>query len=282
MRSYANSLLMEDILPYIDAESPGTYSVVNSLLRPRIKIVEEDCGTLLGKVVDLKSTSEGLIELENEDPLTKARINELLSKGIYQVRTRDLGKCTSKGGVCRKCYASSPIYRFDTATVGSVKKLNDEYVFSTITLKGQSLSFRLGKTPTDYSRVIVFKNNQLVDSSTYSIFNDKITFESALLPLENYVVFFVKDTNNLLLNYVSETYSGSLLGLSPLLDSYLPVPLTVLRDQLSEEMITYMRLEVEGLPQAPESFLKYSETIPDKLEKALFLIYLHAIYFGTQ
>ena len=108
MRTYANFLLFEDVLTNLPPGSTFIKNAADTLMYPKVNIIEHSCGTRLGEVIPLNYTSKGQIELlQNELPLSTARINTLLSQGVTSIRVRTLHSCISKGGVCSVCASSS-------------------------------------------------------------------------------------------------------------------------------------------------------------------------------
>lgn len=106
VRSYGNSLLMQNIF---DPQAlPDTIPAVklwaDKVLNPRSRCVENDCGTTIGRVVNIPEVDvEGLIELESDSTITRSMVLTWLDNGITLIRLRDTSTCVSVGGHCAKC-----------------------------------------------------------------------------------------------------------------------------------------------------------------------------------
>ncbi len=113
VRSYGNSLLLQNVfdLGAIPSEDLVLYAFAEKVLNPVFNIVEPDCGTLLGRRVQLVHATLGDIELGAEVPVTTDRLNELITLGETSVRTRDMSSCISTGGVCASCVRGTLIRR---------------------------------------------------------------------------------------------------------------------------------------------------------------------------
>jgi hypothetical protein len=79
-RSFANTLLYEGTLDTITSVNPILHNVANTLFTPTVRIVEEDCGTLLGQNMPASYRSEGYIETETGLAITPTRRTTLLTE----------------------------------------------------------------------------------------------------------------------------------------------------------------------------------------------------------
>lgn len=277
MRSFTNFLLFEDTLQYIPNTAPGIYRAANLLLNPTVSIVETDCGTLTGVKEALTYNSEGLWELATNEALTRDRITHLLSQGQYTVNIRDQSTCISDGGLCQSCFNATILNRATFAQVGNKVSITNQYAYYTDLFTGPGAQFTLSKTPDLYNNIIVLQNNNIISPSFYSISGTSLTLSNSIPPNQTLVVFYLKFSDNLLLSYLAKSYSGSLIGLLPLLDTLLPIKPALYQSLLSDTMMTLMKIEISGYPNIPLSMIDYIDVITDKLEKALYIILLYVI-----
>ena len=280
MRSYSNFLLFEDVLEYLPTTAPGITRAANLLINPQVTLVEEDCGTILGKQETLSFASEGLIELATDAPLVRSRIISLLAQGKYKISIRDPSTCTSDGGICKKCFNASILDRGLQVKVGDKVSMTNQYIYHADALVGPGNTFPLTKSLDLYNLLIVIKSGVVLASSTYSVSNQTLTLNLPLGPSDSVVVYYLKFSDNLLLNYLAKSYSGSLIGLLPLLSDYLPIPSQLYQSFLSDSLLALMKIEISGYKDIPLDMIDYIDVIIDKLEKALYIILLYAIYDG--
>lgn len=106
VRSYANSMLIENLFRQRAMPDllPNVKSFTTRILMPSVKIVEEDCFTLIGRNVSANDYSMvGLLALDTDEIIDEDYVVERYKKNIFTIRVRDTSACTSKGGICRKC-----------------------------------------------------------------------------------------------------------------------------------------------------------------------------------
>ena len=277
MRTYSNFLLFEEILLDLPTTSPVLVNAFQSLLSPYIDIVEEDCGTLLGENVDISFAIEGLIELATGIPLTHSRIIQLMTSGASSVAIRTQHSCNSVGGLCRQCYLSNIINRGNTVNVEERIPISPMYYYQTDIIPGDgSTTYPLTEIAQNYDALVVVQNGSIIPSSTYTVFNDNIILGS--VTSDPFLVYFVKISANPFLGYISNTYSGSLLGLSPLPTEQLLIKESLYLPLLNEGFLRILQREIENFKDIPYNMLQYVGSISDPMERALYIFYLYAIY----
>jgi hypothetical protein len=287
-RTYANFLLFEDVLDNIPNSSPIMTQAVDMLVNPQTRIVNEDCGTLLGSVLDTSLELEGLTEVATGDPLTYSRIVTLLGQGKYKTRVRSLNTCLShtNGGICRKCYEAT----FLGSTAPEVDKLvtmASSLIYQSDVLLGDGFDteFTLSQTEDDWYDVIVVNQGAVVDPSTYTLGFDTITFNdppSSNIVAGLHVVHFFKQNTEPFLGYISKTYSGALLGMQAL-----PTLKPLLRESIyeslfSDSFVSMLMDETAKFKAIPSTYMAYLDKVHGKMEKVLLAIYLFAIYGNIQ
>lgn len=286
-RSYANFLLFEDVLDNIPTTNPVMVQAVNTLLSPMVKIVEDNCGTLLGAVTETSLELEGLTDIATGDVLTPTSIRALLAQGKYKLNLRSLHACNShlKGGICRKCYQGSHIGEV-APDVGSTISLKSSLIYQTDVVlgTGYSTKFTLSQTTDDYYDIKVLNQGAVVTTG-FTLGYDYIEFDS-IVPQDPvtgaYTVHFLQENTEPFQGLISKTYSGSLLGMQPL-----PTLPPLLRkelysSQLSDNFIALMLEAIAPLRVIPSTYLDYLERIHDRLEKVLLILYLYALYSNVE
>lgn len=286
-RTYSSFLLFEDVLDNMPDTSPVMTQAVQMLLSPMVKMIEEDCGTLLGEQVPSSLELEGLIEVSTGDPLTVARIDSLLSQGVYRFGIRNLHSCMSykKGGICRKCYSSSFLGEVvpETGTNFSAAAM---MIYQTDTLIGDGgrTRFQLTETSDDYYQIKVVSQGLVVDFSLYTLGYDYIEFNTAPAGDSTGVrtIHFLKQNTEPFQGYISKTYSGALLGMQPL-----PTLKPLLRESLyenvfSESFVGLLSNELAKMRLIPTTYIDYIEQVHSRLEKVLLILYLFALYSNVQ
>lgn len=106
VRSYANSMLIENLFKQRSMPDllPNVKSFTTRILMPSVKIVEEDCHTLIGRNVSADDYSMvGLLALDTDEIIDEQYVVDKYEQDIYTIRVRDTCACTSVGGICRKC-----------------------------------------------------------------------------------------------------------------------------------------------------------------------------------
>lgn len=281
MRTYSNFLLFEDVLANLPPDNITLASAVASLNTPSVKIIEEDCGTLLGTVIDLTPETEGLVELATGENISRTRIETLLNQGKYKVAVRTLHSCSSTGGICRKCYEGQ--YLFSNApSINSIIKLPPTMNIQTDLITGSdtSYSYTLSMAEDEYDSLILVKNGALY--SGYSVSGNILTFDHQVQDSEVFIVRYFLDTSSPLQGYMAKTYSGDLLGMKPLPSLPLLLKESIYSAILTDSMLGSMSKAIYRYKTIPSTFFDYLDRIPNKLEKALFILYLYAIYANIQ
>lgn len=286
-RSFANFLLFEDVLDNIPTTDPVMVQAVNTLLAPMVKIVEENCGTLLGAVTETSLELEGLTDIATGDVLTPTTIRAALAAGKYKLNLRSLSSCNShlKGGICRKCYQGSYIGQTAPA-VGTTISLTSSLIYQTDVVLGTGYSskFTLSQTTDDYYDIKIL-NQGVVVTTGFTLGYDFIQFNS-IVPLNPvtgaYTIHFYQQNTEPFEGLIAKTYSGSLLGIQPL-PTLKPLLRKQLYDsQLSDNFIALMLEIVEPMRAIPSTYLDYLQTVHSRLEKVLLILYLYAVYGNVQ
>lgn len=283
MRSFSSLLVLETLLDSVASSDPILNSVVNQVFQPHVRIVERSCSTRLGEPVDVNFEAEGKVELATGQRLSRSRIEALLGRGVYRVATRTLSTCVSGGGVCAACYAAS-------RPLEEVRDVNDIVVVHPLFDKGSEVFgplaprevVSLGLDPDSYTSLLVFVNGEPLDPSEFSVSGSSLTVIRTL-PINSYIVVRYQSVTRVpYMFWLANTYSGSLLGVKAL-----PAPLLSVRSLLLTELVANSPLETlldetRALSSIPEGMLEFASHTQDKLERALFLISLRAIYDNVQ
>lgn len=281
MRTYSNFLLFEDILDNLPPDNITLASSVASLNTPSVRVVEEDCGTLLGTTLDLTPEVEGLVELATGNNISRSRIETLLGQGKYKIAIRDLHSCNSVGGICRKCYEGQYLYTTAPA-VNTISKLSSTMNIQTDIITGSdtSYSYRLSLDEEDYDYLILVQNG--VPFTDFTVSGNILTFNNQIQDSVVFIVRYFKNTSEPLQGYMSRTYTGDLLGMKPLPSLPLLLKESLYSAILTDSILGSMSKAIYRYRTIPSTFLDYLDRIPNKLEKALFILYLYAIYANIQ
>lgn len=284
MRSYSALLVLENVFDSIDTSDLILSDLCQRIFHPKVEIVEDYCHTLLGEEIDVNYEIEGYIELSTGESLTRTRIEELLSFGIYKVRIRSISTCISEGGVCAKCYHSS---RPDEPypEIGSIVTVDPIFVKSTeVLILDSRLTLSLSLDSDSYDSLLVYCNQGLQPSSSYTVDGTSLVFnDTSLLPGTPVVVRYQSITTVPYMLWLADTYSGSLLGVKSLPGPLLPVSPLRLVETLPEYLLEPLLSALSSdSSMAPGNLVEYAHTIQDSLEKSLFCIALRTIYDAVQ
>lgn len=214
VRSYGSSLRMQNI--YNPDALPDTdlrlKSFARKILTPRFKCVELDCGTTIGRRVELpEQDAENLINLETNQHITEDDILDSLRNGKFFMRVRDSSTCVSEGGHCAFC--------------------GNGY----------------------YSRIGV--DDSMGVGVTYDMQSSARSYQ----------------------NYIANTFSGSIVGFSPLASDPLPAPARKWEYITNHTEMDRMCSLLEPLKVNVDE-LEYLYTIEDVLERALAIIATYGVY----
>lgn len=280
MRTYSALLVFETVFDSVSSSDVYLQELCQRIFTPRVEVVEHYCSTLLGEEIDVNYEIEGYIELSTGESITRTRIEQLLSKGIYKVRIRTLSSCSSEGGVCALCYHSS---RPDEPEpeVGSIVDILPIFTKSTeILLTDSSSSVTLSLSEDSYDSLLVYYKESLLDPSMYSVSGSRMTIDTDILsPDSQVLVRYRSETRVPFMLWLAETYCGSLLGVKPLPRPLLPLPSLQLVELVPSHLVDILLKEMESeRSNVPENLVEYAGTVTDLLEKALFCIAIRTIY----
>lgn len=283
MRTYAGLLIFEDLYDYVPTGNSDIYNLAQSVFEPNVMVIEEDCHTTLGKFETVNYELEGVTELATGLIITKDRINELLSQGIYEVATRHLSTCISRNGICSTCFAAtyseSPVPKvLDRVTVYPLYLVNAEVV----ELQAGVSEYTLITDPTIYTKKCLWSNGILLTEGIDFTING---FSLTMLNIPTVDVsmvarFGIYDRSPFLV-WLASTYAGAILGMESLPTSKLPVRSLFLSSTLLENRLQLISDFIKGLEQVPTDYSGYSDLISDPLEKALFMIAVYSIYYNA-
>ena len=295
-RTYANFILFENVLDtLVHSQDPIVVQYLSNLLNPVVKIVENDCGTLLGESRETSYELEGLVETATGDRLTATRITSILNSGKYYTNLRTLGTCLShtKGGICRKCYSASVPGSYDIAfniyppVLGSVVTVQSQMPYQTDIIQGDGLktTFILSQNPDQYYSVYFVNQDHFYDLPSGSSINGNTLTFSSPPPAGNagrYVIHFYDKSAQPFQGYISQTYSGALLGMKPLRTTALMMRKSIYEDQFSDSSVGLLLDVVSKIKTIPDTHLEFINRIHPKLEKIIFSLFLYAIFSNVK
>jgi hypothetical protein len=106
---------------------PNVKSFTTKILVPSVKVIEEDCHTLIGRNVSADDYSMvGLLALDTDEIIDEQYVVDKYKQDIFAIRVRDTCACTSTAGICRKCLHGTYIrlgMDKEVPAVGSTVKL---------------------------------------------------------------------------------------------------------------------------------------------------------------
>lgn len=280
MRTYSGFLLFEDVLDFLDPTNTTIYNFALNVIKPIVTVTTSDCGTKIGRNIDVNFEIEGLIELATGLTISESRIVSILSSGIYKVAIRDLHACVAINGICQSCFKGTYIDQ-PVPNIGNNIRLEPDYNYQTDVLVGNGVgtTFTLSESPANYTKIIVIINGT-IQLSGYTIVGTTITFTSPLTFDTHAVIRFHKNTTQPFIGYLAQTYAGALMGLKAL-----PTPLLHIRPSLLQSSFTNTEFMVvqQELKRVYDniidpSYFDYLDKITDPLEKAIYISVLHGLY----
>jgi hypothetical protein len=282
VRNYSSLILFETLFDSIPEGNPDLDNFSLATFSPNVEIIEEDCGTALGEVIDVNYDLQGKIELATGLPFSQDRIEQLLSKGVYSTSVRNLSTCTSRGGVCMACYASARPYE-TPPPVGHLTHIHPEYAVGTDVFPAQvgDTVFSPSLTTDMYDTAYVYHQGALLDPSAYSLGDTALTLNSPLTADGQVLIRFTTITRTPFLYWLADTYAGSLLGLKALPHPNLPIKKRLLASLIPDGVLESLIQQLSDLKAVPPESSGYIEKIRDPVEKALFVIALFSIYLNV-
>ena len=283
MRNYSSFILFEDILENLPNTNPSLVNAANLVVAPPVKVVEADCGTFIGTKVTLSLASEGLIDLATGVPLSKSAIQAKLSAGIYTNQVRSTSSCTSAGGVCQACFKGSNLDKH-APDVGALVNVLPTYEVGVDVFVGNGTRtlFTLSRSIDAYDYYLIFYDGEVVTDTNIIVTTTNITFPTPIAFADIYVVKYYRISSLALLGYMARSYSGGLLGMKELPTPHLPIRESLYESVISDQLISSIKRElVAGYKAIPTTYTAYIDTISSKLEQALYILYLYALYSAT-
>jgi hypothetical protein len=272
MRTYAGTLVFESVLDSVNPADQFLTRVARDIFSPAVKVVEDDCGTMLGRVFPMAYDLEGRVELATGLRLNQTRIRSLISDEIYRVAIRTLDTCVSSGGVCRKCYRATFSDKADV-TVGTHVVIPPEYIlFAETVMVPPAGSISLAALPQAYDKVLTFADGVLLGPEISPL-------SGGPRPSTDVVTLhYVSEVRSPYMYWLAGTYSGSLLGMGKLPAPPLHLPPKTLTGLLGETQVEDIVDHISGFTNVPADLLAYCKDVPSALEKATFAIALGVIY----
>lgn len=281
MRTYVNTIIFEGALDSVPPQNTILYSVIDRMFSPSVDIIEEDCETLLGDIFPISVAAQGLIELATNNPLNTSRLASLITTNNVEVAVRSTSTCLSVGGVCRRCLRGSRP-GITVPAVGSKYKLFPEIIIDTgtVTIETGQTSGSILYSANQFDKLYAYSDGTLIDPSTYSITGNSFVLNSVAGSNISYFLKYVVITNSQFFYWLANTYSGSLLGISPLDKKLLPLRKEVLLKYIPQEDIEVLISQLKSSEIAEEDSVQYLDSITDPVEKAVFVVTLCSIFLN--
>lgn len=294
MRLLSNFLLFENVLDNLNYSDPYVSLLATQLFKPNVTIVQQNCGTTLGKRIPVNLTCNGLVRMDwngtlNLDgtipvsyKISKADIQSWLGRSIYETYVRDLHYCTSVGGVCAACYAAT----MQTAApeVGSIIQIPNSYVThidSFMTSTSTNYNLTVEREVFDYANI--FLDNVLLEEGTDYTISDKLLTLSQAPTFGNFLtVNEIAISNKPFLSYVGKLYGGDFLGIEPIFFQDILLPHSVIDRNIQPSQLNQITTALEKLGIVDQTYLNYCEKITNKVERAIILLILYTLYTDVQ
>lgn len=281
-RSYSGLIVLEALYDCLPTSNSDLLSFADTIFTPHVAVVESDCMTTLGEINPVNYDSEGKVELATGNIISRSRIEQLLSYGIYEVAVRSLSTCISKDGVCQACYSASRQYE-TIPNIGSSVQIFPEYTtgVDVITVVAGDSSFTLTTTPDLYDRIYVYYEGALIPPANYLISDTLLNMNSPLVDSGQLTVRYTTIIRAPFLSWLASTYSGSILGIKQLPSPMLPVKKRLLASLVPQSVLEYLTTGLSSLKGIPPEALGYLPKVRDPLEKALLVIALYGVYLNV-
>ncbi len=293
-RSLTNFLLFEDLFDNLSTTNQTLNTLATQIFRPNVKVIQENCNTKLGRRIDVSPNINGLVKISfngtlngdrtipDSDRISKEEIDEWLASSIYTTYVRDLHNCTSLGGICASCYAAT--FNAPAPAVGSFVQVQNQYTLHSDYHLTSDLVDTYGITTDSslYDFLIVYLDNKVLTGDDY-VFNGGSLTLSEYPELGQYLsINAVIASNKPFMSYLSNTFSGDLLGIQSIPTQPTTLPLGVIDRGISEGQILQLTNQLEKLPTVDQIHLDYCSNLHNKVEKALLLISLFSLHNDIQ
>ncbi len=260
MKSYANFLLLENLLYNISGASASIKTLSESIFNPRVKVVEEDCSPGIGTQMPLSVLSKAtwlapnnqqtniypfLLDLSGAQ-LTSEVISTAISEGKRDIMVRHTGSCNSSGGICKVCLYAS-VLQSTANFVDSSQVVQKTYYDMAIPPMEELLLPEVGNSVTLWA----------------GIGKSKVFFQ----PSER--AYF---------SWVANTYSGSMLGINAYDTFPTPIKHSLARASINKNLLASALGELTRIKDMPSNYIDYLDGLEDDLEKAMTIILLYTVY----
>ena len=282
MRSYTSTLLFEDAIDLLPYGSETWHSVKN-IFTPTVQIVEIDCGTLIGE--KQKASLDLLGAKENgAGSITRDRLNNASGAGQTYLYLKTLSTCVSQGGLCKTCYERTTNIGVN---VGDYVSIPPEFI-----IQVENISVPVGGNTCNltfdsdvYDSLLIFVNSAWLTPMQYTLIGTSLILASPVDVESGGVTGYGTVTIKYLVNtktpyvyWLASTFSGSLLGMSPLPARPLRISPLLHGALLPYGDVEKLTLNVLQSPLTPAPILDYIPRITDPLEKAVLVALLNSIY----
>jgi hypothetical protein len=147
-----------------------------------------------------------------------------------------------------------------------------------LTATGTQTVFTLSETSDDYLNALVIIAG-VIQSSGYTIVGTTLTFSSPPPTNNRIVVKFYRNTTQPFMGYLADSYSGALLGMKGLPTQKLNLRTELLQTNVTDDKINSVKYELLQLYKTIDpTYIQYVDSVPDRLEKGLYLIVLYGIH----
>lgn len=271
MKSFANFILMENLLYNVPNTTLSIKTLADTLFNPKVRIVERSCNTKLGTSFDPIFLSEEQIPDRNGNRITpfnfampviplgstdvpqvftQTEINQAVATKVRKVYVYHPSSCVSKGGICSVCAYSS--YLFSTAKVLKGYPVTTTYeYFDTPSATFEDIAPKIG-----------------------SIFQIQASYGRSKE--------FLSPSQKALFAYIAQTYSGSLLGIRNFNSPILPISTQLYRQILNQNIVAKALSDLTRMKGVPSDILEYINRLEDVFEQSLMIVVTYVMYAPQQ
>jgi len=289
MRSFTSTLLFEQAMDFVPPSNPNVYAAMNAIFNPQVRVIENDCNTLLGEKIDLTLDLIGRYELETYEVIDRDRLNQASNAGQSYLRVRSLSTCISPGGICQKCYQASrpgpalpPIDSF--VTIDSLFPLQVEH----LVLPTGTTTCEISYAPEQYDILRLYANGFIRQEGVgYTVSGTTVTLTPGIGAepgsggaYGTLTLRYLVDTRAPYLYWLASKFSGSLVGLAGLPTQLLPIRKSLHTSVLPIAEVEYLVNQVSKSSLTPDHIKGHLQNIPDPFEKAMFVALLSSIYLS--
>jgi len=246
-RKYTTNLMLENLLYVIPPAAGNTYTLLHRVVNPTVPVVERDCGTYLGLPVDRRVLTQG--------DMWKWVISAPGYGILYPTTTGDVLAATGNAYQATKPFQYFIRHPGYCASQGGI--------CARCALANLRMSTGTVYPPEDFEVI----TDHILAAGVF-------TLRCSLGQVRE----FFTPSEYALLTWLSDTYTGGLLGLSAIEKLPLPVKQSLYHSVIPANLLAQVTQETLQNPQVPEDYADLFTRITNPLEQALFCILMYGMF----